>query len=148
MEIIFDKIFNMKKILFILLLTTITMKLFSQENQLIPLILNKEIHIDNNWTGQSLTLIKENNNYFLLRKQFGSGVPIVAEYTYDIKYKTQKEIETGKIIRIVPNNSALILTGKSLETSKLNNNDIYTIKLDQENKIVVLLNNKQIKILE
>ncbi len=41
--------------------------------------LNQEILIVDNFAGQSITLVKENKDYFILRKYFGSGVPVVDE---------------------------------------------------------------------
>jgi len=46
--------------------------------------LNREILIRDAFAGQSITLIEENGDYFVLRKFFGSGVPVVRS----IKYKT------------------------------------------------------------
>ena len=45
--------------------------------------LDHEILIRDNFAGQSITLIEENGDYFVLRKIFGSGVPV----TRTIKYK-------------------------------------------------------------
>lgn len=107
------------------------MKSFSQENKLIQLMLNKEIYLDDGWAGESITLIKGNNNYFLLKKKFGSGLPIIYEVKYEIEYKADDEIETGKIIEI------------SKKHPKLN--DKYNIKLNKDNKIIIFFNQKQLQ---
>lgn len=47
--------------------------------------LDFEIEIEDSFAGQSMTLIKEDSIYFILRKIYGSGKPILST----IKYKTE-----------------------------------------------------------
>lgn len=55
--------------------------------------LNKEILIEDVFAGQSITLIKENKDYFILRKYFGSGVPVIDSVKYDVVFKSAYQIE-------------------------------------------------------
>lgn len=60
--------------------------------------LNKEILIEDVFAGQSITLIKENKDYFILRKYFGSGVPVIDSVKYDVVFKSAYQIEFSKKI--------------------------------------------------
>lgn len=53
---------------------------------------DQEIRIDDNWAGQSITLIKENGEFFILRKFFGSGVPVIATSKYRVKFNNPYSI--------------------------------------------------------
>jgi hypothetical protein len=54
--------------------------------------LNKEIIIEDNFAGQSITLIKENKDYFILRKFFGSGVPVTDSIKYKVTFNSDYQI--------------------------------------------------------
>jgi len=74
-----------------------TLTLYSQDKR--PKIkdyLNKEIIIKDNWAGQSITLIKEKNNYLILRKFFGSGVPVAGSFKYEVEFKSDYQIAFPK----------------------------------------------------
>ncbi len=55
--------------------------------------LNKEIWIEDVFAGQSITLIKENKDYFILRKYFGSGVPVIDSVKYNVVFRSAYQIE-------------------------------------------------------
>ena len=55
--------------------------------------LNQEILIVDSFAGQSVTLIKENKDYFILRKYFGSGIPVISS----IKYKVVLLMHFGQV---------------------------------------------------
>jgi len=57
--------------------------------------LNQEILIEDNFAGQSITLVKEKKDYFILRKYFGSGVPIIATVKYKVVFNSEFQIEFG-----------------------------------------------------
>ena len=50
--------------------------------------LNREILIENDFAGQSITLIRENEDYFVLRKYFGSGVPVIGTAKYKVVFQS------------------------------------------------------------
>jgi hypothetical protein len=58
--------------------------------------LNKEIIIKDNWAGQSITLIKEKNKYLILRKIFGSGVPVAGSFKYEVEFNSDYQIAFPK----------------------------------------------------
>jgi hypothetical protein len=58
--------------------------------------LNKEIIIKDRWAGQSITLIKEQNNYLILRKIFGSGVAVAGSFKYEIEFNSDYQITFPK----------------------------------------------------
>ncbi len=60
--------------------------------------LNKEIRIIDDFAGQSITLIKENNDYFILRKFFGSGVPVIGSSKYKVLFNSDYQIAFSEII--------------------------------------------------
>lgn len=57
-----------------------------------------EIFLDNGWAGESITLSKENRDYFILRKIFGSGVPVAGNFKYAVTFKSDFQIEFARII--------------------------------------------------
>ena len=60
--------------------------------------LNQEILIVDNFAGQSITLVKENKDYFILRKYFGSGVPVIGSIKYKVVFNSDFQIAFSKII--------------------------------------------------
>jgi hypothetical protein len=58
--------------------------------------LNKEIILKDRWAGQSITLIKEQNKYYILRKIFGSGVPVAGTFKYEIEFNSDYQITFPK----------------------------------------------------
>lgn len=57
-----------------------------EERTAIKDFLNQEIKIDDNFSGQSITLIKEEQDYFILRRYFGSGVPVIDSVKYKVTF--------------------------------------------------------------
>ncbi len=43
---------------------------------------NKEIVLIDDWAGQSITIKKANKDYYILRKYFGSGEPVIDSVKY------------------------------------------------------------------
>jgi hypothetical protein len=74
---------------------------FSQNN--IYNILNKEIVLHDNRAGQSLTLVYENNNYFIYRNIFGSGVPSIGKIKYSVIFNSEYKITFSEIISVSGN---------------------------------------------
>lgn len=54
--------------------------------------LHKEIMIEDNFAGQSITLIKENNDYLILRKFFGAGVNVAGSSKYVVVFNSEYQI--------------------------------------------------------
>lgn len=60
--------------------------------------LNKEIMIEDNFSGQSITLIKENNGYVILRKFFGSGVNLAGESKYVAVFDSEYQLTFSDLV--------------------------------------------------
>jgi hypothetical protein len=108
--------------------------IYSQNNNDIYSIVDNEIIIKDNWAGQSLTLIKSCSNYYIIRKIFGSGVPVVGIIKYNIRFDSNYKITTLNI-ESIPNNII----------ENYNSNEIFEIYY-QNNKIEIYLNGLKIEI--
>ena len=60
--------------------------------------INTEIILDNGWAGESITLIKEKKGYFIIRKIFGSGVPVTRTIKYSVTFNSNFQIDFSEII--------------------------------------------------
>jgi len=60
--------------------------------------LNQEIRFDDGWAGQSITLIKENETYFVLRTFFGSGLPVTGYAKYKVIFDNDYQITFSEVI--------------------------------------------------
>ena len=58
-------------------------------------IINKELVLFNDFAGESLTLVYEDNEYFLIRKLFGSWVDVIAEVRYNVLFHNDYHIESS-----------------------------------------------------
>lgn len=56
----------------------------------------QELVIEDTFAGQSFTLKKEDNEFIMVRKIFGSGRPIVAEIIYDVKFESDYQLTFSK----------------------------------------------------
>ena len=59
---------------------------------------NKELFLETNFAGQSITLIKESNQFYILRKYFGSGVPVIGTTKYKVKFNSVNQISFSEKI--------------------------------------------------
>lgn len=55
-------------------------------------LLNREIRIEDNFAGESITLLKENEHYYILHKIFGSGVPVVKTLKYKVNFRSNYQL--------------------------------------------------------
>lgn len=62
--------------------------------------LNKEIRIRDNFSGQSITLVKENREFYIIRKFFGSGVPVVSTIKYKVEFNSDYQIAFSEFVDI------------------------------------------------
>ena len=60
--------------------------------------LNQEIRFDDGWAGQSITLIKENDIFFVLRTFFGSGLPVTGHAKYKVIFDNDYQITFSEVI--------------------------------------------------
>lgn len=96
---------------------------FSQDN--IYNIVNKEIVLYDNWAGQSLTLVYENNNYYIHRKIFGSGVAIVGIIIYKVIFDSEYKITASEIASISKNIKDMYNRNEIIEIYCINGLEIY-----------------------
>ena len=66
-------------------------------------IMDKELVLFNDFAGESLTLIYDNNEYFIIRKLFGSWVDVVAEVKYNVIFHNDYYIESSDGISLNSN---------------------------------------------
>lgn len=88
----------MKKVFVFMILILFSPVLFADSRPIINSIVNKEIFIADGFSGQSITLAKEANRYFIIRKFLGSGRPIIATLKYAITYDSDCQIRFSKVI--------------------------------------------------
>ena len=125
---------NKKYIIALIIFIVFSNTIYSQNNNDIYSIVDYEIIIKDNWARQSLTLIKEGSNYYIIRKIFGSGVPVVGIIKYNIKFNSNYKITTLNI-ESIPNNII----------ENYNSNEIFEIYY-RNNKIEIYLNGLKIEV--
>jgi hypothetical protein len=54
--------------------------------------INEELIIEDNWAGQSITLIKENRDYYIRHKIFGSGIPVIDSAKYEVEFRSAYQL--------------------------------------------------------
>lgn len=64
---------------------------------------DQEIRIDDNWAGQSITLIKEDGEFFIFRKFFGSGIPVIGTSKYRVKFNSPYSISFSEVLEFSEN---------------------------------------------
>ncbi|MCT4614751.1 MAG: hypothetical protein N4A49_07745 [Marinifilaceae bacterium] len=88
------------KIKFIILIFIIlSVSLITYGSNAIKDSVGKELIVKDNFAGQSFTLIKEKSKYIVVRKFFGSGVPVIAEVRYKVVVNSENQILFSKIIK-------------------------------------------------
>jgi hypothetical protein len=88
----------MKKICILSVLIVFTFNSYADDRPKVYSLLNKTIFISNNWAGETITLVKENDEYFIIRQILGSGRPVVAKLKYQVKFYSDYQIRFSKII--------------------------------------------------
>ena len=80
----------MKKTVLLVLLFCVTFFVFPKNN--IHDLLNKEIVVHDTWSGQSFSLVQENDTYNVYRRIFGSGLPVIMTVIYDVVFDSPYKI--------------------------------------------------------
>lgn len=89
----------MKNILIIILIILIFQPAYAENRLKIFSLTNQEIVVSDHFAGQSFTLIKEREKYYVIRKYFGSGVPVVNTIKYKIVVQSDYQIRFNEIIK-------------------------------------------------
>ncbi|HOT74594.1 MAG TPA: hypothetical protein PK467_02305 [Candidatus Wallbacteria bacterium] len=89
----------MKNILLIFLFFLIFQPAYAEDRLKIFSLVNHEIIVSDHFAGQSFTLIKDGEKYYVLRKFFGSGVPVVNTIKYSAEVESDYQIRFSKIIK-------------------------------------------------
>ena len=61
--------------------------------------------IVDSFAGQTITLVNENKDYFILRKYFGSGVPVIGSIKYKVVFNSDYQIAFSEVIGTANANS-------------------------------------------
>jgi hypothetical protein len=85
---------------FVVATTVAQNKVNSDKRAKIKDYLNLVIGIEDNFAGQSITLTKENKNYFVFRQYNGSGVPIIGFAKYKVVFDSDYQITFSEIIDV------------------------------------------------
>lgn len=59
---------------------------------------DSEISIENNWAGESLTLVKEKDTYFVIRKIKGSGTDVAKTLKYAVDFKSDYRVDFSEVV--------------------------------------------------
>jgi len=117
----------MKVKFIILLLSVIPFLSFADNSLTFDSIIDKEIYIADGFAGQSITLIKELNEYFIVRKRFGSGVPVIATIKYAVEFCGRNQIHFSEVLE--------------QDGGNINNiREEFILTINEENNITLLLN--------
>ena len=107
---------------------------FAEEREKIFSLLNREIIVEDTFAGQSFTFIKEGNDYFVLRKIFGSGLPVIASIKYRADIASDYQIRFSKIEEV------------KTKTKEQNKDEEFVITIYKGNKIALYLNGLRVAI--
>ena len=113
----------MNKIILFILLFFVIFPVFSQNT--IYNLLNKEIVIHDNWAGQSFTLVQENDNYYIYRRIFGSGVAYIGTIVYNVTFDSEYKITFFEIFTISENIKDRYNKNEIFELYSINDKRIY-----------------------
>jgi hypothetical protein len=89
---------NLKKILIFISLLSICFTGYADDRPTIYSLINKKIFISDNFAGQSITLVKELNKYYIIRDFFGSGIPIINTLKYSVEFNSNYQIRFSNVI--------------------------------------------------
>ncbi len=89
----------MKNILIITLIILIFQPAYAENRLNIFSLINQEIVVSDHFAGQSFTLIKEREKYYVIRKYFGSGVPVINTIKYNALVESDYQIRFNEIIK-------------------------------------------------
>jgi hypothetical protein len=101
-------------------------------NNLINILKDQEVSFEFGFTGCSFDIYKKDNDLFVRRTIFGSGVPVIGTISYIIDEKKPNHISFHKI-------NALETDIKSIEIAE---NENFIIQSGKNNKIELTVNDK------
>ena len=92
----------MKIIALFFILTTTICGAYAQVQQdsrpKIKEYIDKKIHIVDNFAGQSIMMIKEKRDFYIIREIFGSGIPVKATIKYKVEFSSDYQITFSEIV--------------------------------------------------
>lgn len=90
---------NLKRILiFVALIVVSVSNLNADDRPKIYSLINKKIFISNSFAGETVTLTKENGEYYIVRQILRSGLPGGPKLKYRVKFNSYYQIQFSKII--------------------------------------------------
>ena len=124
----------MKKTLIFISLFSICFFGYADDRPTIYSLVNKKIFISDVFTGQSITLVKESNKYYIIRDYFGSGIPIINTLKYSVEFDSDYQIRFSNLIK-----------GKKIKNHE-NFKEEFVLSVISEKEIRLYLNGLQIVI--
>jgi hypothetical protein len=118
----------MNKYLIFPLLFLVSLFSFAETRLTLDSLLNKEFYIPGGFAGGSITLIKESGEYFLVRKDFGSGLPVIQTLKYSGNLISSYKIIFSTIIQ------------RDNEIVSIEDIRKFTILIDENNNVKILIN--------
>ncbi len=87
---------------------------------------DREFRITDDWAGQSMTLINDNGTYYILRKFFGSGVPVIGTARYKTVFNSDYKITFSEIEEL------------TVDSSMVNFHEVYFLKSENDGPFLYL----------
>ena len=126
----------MKSGILIVLLLFLAGLLFAGNIKTIDDLIGIEIYISDVWAGQSITLMKESDEYFIVRKYFGSGIPVIMETKYRCEVKSKYQVVFSKDFYDDDTGRNVLLEEFTLTIDGYNNVRLYLNGLELVIKII------------
>ncbi len=88
----------MKRILIFAVLIVSALNLYAEDRPKIYSLINKEIFISNTFAGETIALVKEDDEHFINRQILRSGLQGGPESKYQVKFNSDFQIRFSKIM--------------------------------------------------
>ena len=121
----------MKKVSVLAVIIAASINLYAADRPRIYSLINKEIFLNNTFAGETITLVKENDDYFVIRQILRSGLPGGPTLKYEIEFYSDYQIRFSKII-------------SSEINSKDSRSEEFILSIIDEGNIEVFLNGLEI----
>lgn len=129
------KIHTRKVLLIFILFIGFGVCIQAQDNRAkIKDFVDREVLIIDTFSGQSITLIKEKREFYILRKFFGSGVPIIGTVKYRVDFNSPYQITFSEMVET------------SFDNGKLINHEEFILSI-ADNGLKLYLNGLQVSIM-
>jgi hypothetical protein len=90
---------NMKMLCAVWMFVLSISPVYAEKAVSVDSIVGRPIRIEDDWTGQSVTIVKHDSDYEVIRTFFGSGVAVTGEIVYKAVKKSERSTEFSEIIK-------------------------------------------------